>query len=225
MKVLLFDIDGTLLRAYGAGTAGMRRAAELVLGEKCRGAEIDLGGAMDPWIFGELARHGGYSVDDALHTRFRTLYRQMLEEELARPEARCVAMPGVHALLAHLRQVRRSTLGLLTGNYAETGAFKLLRAGIDPTQFEISAWGDQANERHGLVPVALSQLTRKVEDPRDVIVIGDTVRDVHCAHKNGALCLAVTTGGGTRAQLEAAGADLVLDTLEDLDAVLKFFGY
>jgi phosphoglycolate phosphatase-like HAD superfamily hydrolase len=224
MKVLLFDIDGTLLRAYGAGMKSMRRAAEIVLGEKCAGADVDLGGAMDPWIFGELARHGGYNVDDALLERFRTLYRQMLEEELARPEARCVAMPGVHALLSHLRQARRSTLGLLTGNYAETGAFKLLKAGIDPQQFEITAWGDQAKERHGLVPVALAQLRRKV-DPRDVIVIGDTVRDVSCAHKNGALCLAVTTGGGTREQLEAAGADLVLDTLEDLDAVLRFFGY
>jgi phosphoglycolate phosphatase-like HAD superfamily hydrolase len=224
MKVLLFDIDGTLLRAYGAGSTGMRRAAEAILGEKIRGATIDLGGAMDPWIFAELARHGGYSVDDALHARFRTLYRQLLEEELARPEARCLAMPGVQPLLAHLRQARRSTLGLLTGNYAETGAFKLVKAGIDPSQFEISAWGDMARERHGLVPVALAQLTREVS-PSDVIVIGDTVRDVMCAHKNGAHCLAVATGGGTREELEAAGADLVLDTLEDLDTVLRFFGY
>lgn len=224
MKVLLFDIDGTLLRAYGAGMKGMRRAAEVVLGEKCAGADIDLGGATDPWIFGELARHGGYTFDDALHTRFRTLYGNFLEEELARPNARCVAMPGVHPLLAHLRAARRSTIGLLTGNYRETGSYKLVKAGIDPLQFEIAAWGDMAKERHGLVPVALAQLTRSV-DPRDVIVIGDTVRDVQCAHKNNALCLAVATGAATRAELEAAGADLVLDTLEDLDTVLKFFGY
>jgi phosphoglycolate phosphatase-like HAD superfamily hydrolase len=77
-----------------------------------------------------------------------------------------------------------------------------------------------AKTRPGLVPVALSQLPRKVA-PREVIVIGDTVRDVHAAHENGALCLAVTTGGSTRAQLEAAKADVVLDNLEDLETVLK----
>jgi phosphoglycolate phosphatase-like HAD superfamily hydrolase len=60
--------------------------------------------------------------------------------------------------------------------------------------------------------------------PKDVIVIGDTVRDVECAHKNGGVCIAVTTGGATREQLEAAHADVVLDTLEDLDTVLRFVG-
>jgi HAD superfamily hydrolase (TIGR01549 family) len=220
MKVLLFDIDGTLLRAYGAGSAAMRRAAELVLGERCRGAEIDLGGALDPWILEQLAAHGGYAVDDDTHARFKPLYAQYLVEHLEQPTSRCLAMPGVHALLAHLREARCSTMGILSGNYRETGAIKLRKAGIDPEQFEISAWGDMAKTRPGLVPVALSQLGRKVA-PRDVIVIGDTVRDVHAAHENGALCLAVTTGGSTRAQLEAANADVVLDNLEDLEAVLK----
>lgn len=220
MKVLLFDIDGTLLRAYGAGSEAMRRAAEQILGEKCRGAQIDLGGALDPWIFERIAEHGGYTVDEALHARFRPLYAQLLVEHLERPEARCLAMPGVHALLAHLRQAQRWTMGLLTGNFAETGSIKLRKAGIEVEQFRIAAWGDMAKTRPGLVPVALAQLTHKV-DPRDVIVIGDTVRDVHAAHENGALCLAVTTGGSTRAQLEQAGADVVLDNLEDLEAVLR----
>jgi phosphoglycolate phosphatase-like HAD superfamily hydrolase len=220
MKVLLFDIDGTLLRAYGAGSEAMRRAAELVLGERCRGAQLDLGGALDPWIFERLAAHGGYEIDDDAHGRFRPLYAKLLVEQLEQPTSRCIAMPGVHTLLAHLRQAQCATIGVLTGNYRETGGIKLQRAGIDPQQFEISAWGDMAKTRPGLVPVALSQLTRKVA-PRDVIVIGDTVRDVHAAHENGALCLAVTTGGSTREQLEAAKADVVLDNLEDLETVLK----
>lgn len=220
MKVLLFDIDGTLLRAYGAGSEAMRRAAEQVLGERCRGAQIDLGGALDPWIFERLAEHGGYAIDDDAHGRFRPLYAKLLVEQLDKPTSRCLAMPGVHALLAHLRQAKCATIGVLTGNYRETGGIKLQRAGIDPEQFEISAWGDMAKTRPGLVPVALSQLTRKVA-PHDVIVIGDTVRDVHAAHENGALCLAVTTGGSTRAQLEAAKADVVLDNLEDLETVLR----
>ncbi len=220
MKVLLFDIDGTLLRAYGAGSEAMRQAATVVLGERCGGAKIDLGGAMDPWIFERLAEHGGYSVDAALHGRFRPLYAQLLEAELQKPERKCVAMPGVHALLAHLREARIATVGLLTGNYRETGAIKLRKAQIELEQFEIAAWGDMARVRPGLVPVALKQLTRSVA-PKDVIVIGDTVRDVECAHANGGMCIAVTTGGATRAELEAARADVVLDTLEDLDEVLR----
>jgi len=223
VKVLLFDIDGTLLRAYGAGSEAMRRAAEMVLGERCRGAQIDLGGAMDPWIFERLALHGGYTVDDELHGRFRPLYARLLLEHFEKPDSRCLALPGVHALLAHLRQAKRATMGLLSGNYAETGSIKLRKAGIDVAQFEIAAWGDMAKTRPGLVPVALSQLTRQVA-PSDVIVIGDTVKDVLCAHENGAMCLAVATGGSTRKQLEDVGADVVLDSLEDLDAVLKHLG-
>ena len=223
MKVLLFDIDGTLLRAYGAGSEAMRRAAEAVLGERCRGAQIDLGGAMDPWIFERIALHGGYTVDDELHARFRPVYAKLLMEHLENPASRCVALPGVQPLLAHLRQAKRATMGLLTGNYAETGSIKLRKAGIEVEQFEIAAWGDMAKTRPGLVPVALSQLTRQVA-PRDVIVIGDTVKDVHCAHENGAMCLAVATGGSTREQLERAGADVVLDSLEDLAEVLKHLG-
>ena|SRR5690349_18627364 len=220
MKVLLFDIDGTLLRAYGAGSEAMRQAAMTVLGERCHGAQIDLGGAMDPWIFERLATHGGYTVDDAAHTRFRTLYTQMLEQELDKPGRKCVAMPGVHALLEHLRKAKIATVGLLTDNYRETGSIKLRHAQIALEHFEIAAWGDMAKVRPGLVPVALQQLPHSVA-PHDVIVIGDTVRDVECAHANGARCIAVTTGGGTREQLEAARADVVLDNLEDLETVLR----
>lgn len=220
MKVLLFDIDGTLLRAYGAGSEAMRRAAELVLGERCRGAQIDLGGALDPWIFERLAEHGGYGVDLDAHARFRPIYAKLLVEQLDKPDSRCLAMPGVLTLLTHLQQARCATVGVLTGNYRETGGIKLRRAGIEVEQFEISAWGDMATTRPGLVPVALSQLKRTVA-PRDVIVIGDTVKDVHAAHQNGAMCLAVTTGGSTRAQLEAAKADVILDNLEDLETVLR----
>jgi phosphoglycolate phosphatase-like HAD superfamily hydrolase len=175
---------------------------------------------MDPWIFEQLASHGGYTVDDEVHARFKPLYAKLLVEHLELPTSRCLALPGVHALLAHLRAAKRATMGLLTGNYAETGSIKLRKAGIDVAQFEISAWGDMAKTRPGLVPIALSQLPRQVA-PSDVIVIGDTVKDVLCAHHNGAMCIAVATGGATRKQLEDAGADVVLDSLEDLDAVLK----
>jgi phosphoglycolate phosphatase-like HAD superfamily hydrolase len=192
----------------------MRRAAEHVLGERCRGADIDFGGALDPWIFGKLAEHGGYALTTEVHAAFRQLYAQVLVEELARAEPRCQAMPGVLEVLARLRAQQPATLGLLTGNYAETAALKLHAAGIDPQWFEIAAWGDLADERHALVPVALAQLPHAVE-AKDVIIIGDTVRDVHCARVNGCRCVAVTTGYTGASELAAAGADVVLEDLRD----------
>ena len=107
-------------------------------------------------------------------------------------------------LLAQLRAEQPATLGLLTGNYAETGALKLRAAGIDPEWFAIGAWGDMAAERHALVPVALAQLAQ-APPPEHVIIVGDTVRDVECAQKNGCACIAVASGGSSASELVAAG--------------------
>jgi phosphoglycolate phosphatase-like HAD superfamily hydrolase len=224
-KLVLFDIDGTLLRAYGAGGRAMRRAAEQVLGDGCRGAHIEFGGALDPWIFAQLAAHGGYEVTPAVHATFRARYAQVLAEELSHPEARCQAMPGVLDVLARLRAERErpATIGLLTGNYAETAALKLRAAGIDPGWFEIAAWGDLASERHALVPVALGQLSHALS-AKDVVIVGDTVRDVHCARVNGCPCVAVATGGASARELHAAGADVVLDDLRDASPLLRLLG-
>jgi phosphoglycolate phosphatase-like HAD superfamily hydrolase len=154
-----------------------------------------------------------------VHASFRALYAQLLVDELARAEKKCQAMPGVHALIAELQARGRSTLGLLTGNYRETGSLKLEAAGLAARSFSVAAWGDMAATRPDLVPVAVSQVGRPVH-ARDVVVIGDTVRDVQCARDNGAFCIAVATGGGTRDELSAAGADVVLDSLADTAAVL-----
>ena len=219
-KLLLFDIDGTLLRAYGAGGRAMRRAAERVLGERCRGAQIAFAGALDPWIFAQIARHGGYELSEPSHEALRREYAQVLVEELACAEPPCSALPGVHELLLRLRGEQVATLGLLTGNYAETAALKLRAAGIDPQWFEITAFGDLAAERHALVPVALAQLAHALP-PNHVIIVGDTVRDVHCARKNGCRCIAVATGGSSASELAEAGADVVLEDLRDQNAFFQ----
>jgi phosphoglycolate phosphatase len=223
MKVVLFDIDGTLIRGFGVGGRAMRRAAEVVLGERCRDAVVNFGGALDPWIFRQLAQHGGYTIDDLIHAEFRTLYGRLLAEEIERAVQRLTVLPGVLDLLSHMRAARPAVMGLLTGNYAETGAVKLRAAGIDPDWFEISAWGDMAELRPGLVKVALAQLPRTVAS-EDVIIVGDTVRDVLCARENGCVCVAVTTGGSTADELRAAGADVVLDDLTDPAPLLRLLG-
>jgi phosphoglycolate phosphatase len=211
-KLLLFDIDGTLLRTYGAGVRAMRRAAIQTLGERCGGAHINVGGALDPWIFRQYARHGGYTADAQLHARFRVQYVRLLAEELACSERPAERMPGVLELLAQLRTDTPALLGMLTGNYAESAALKLRHVGIDPQWFAPAIWGDAADDRPGLVGVAIA---RAQVAARDVIVIGDTPKDVDCALRHGARCLAVTTGGHAADELRAAGAFRVVNDLRD----------
>lgn len=220
-RLLLFDIDGTLLRAHGAGVRSMLRAAEQVIGERCRDAEINFGGAMDPWVFRRLVEHGGYQHSDDTHRSFRALYSELLRAELEKPPRPCKALPGVHALLTQVRSRSDLRIGLLTGNYPETGLLKLRAAGIEPDWFEVAVWGDMASSRPGLVPVALAQLPASGLTAHDVVVIGDTLRDIQCAHENGALCLAVATGGNTKAELLAGDADAVVDDLTDAQPLFE----
>ncbi|HEX2657752.1 MAG TPA: HAD hydrolase-like protein [Polyangia bacterium] len=214
-KLLLFDIDGTMLRVYGAGVRAMLRAAEQVIGERCRDAEINFGGAMDPWVFRLLVDHGRYEFSEETHRTFRGVYGDLLRAELEGEANPCKALPGVLDLLGRVRQHPDVRLGVLTGNYPETGLLKLRAAGIQPEWFEVAVWGDMADSRPGLIPVALAQLPGSGLTAQDVIVIGDTLRDIHCAHENGALCLAVATGGDTKEDLIAGGADAVVDDLTD----------
>lgn len=217
-KLLLFDIDGTLLRTHGAGVRAMLRAAVEVIGERCRGARIDVGGALDPWIFGELVRHGGYEPAEHLHEAFRRAYAEHLREEIELGPKPASATPGVLSLLSRLRAERPAQLGMLTGNYGETAAIKLRRVGIEPEWFSPAIWGDAASDRPGLVGVAIAQTNVRAED---VIVIGDTPRDVHCAHHHGARCLAVATGEHGLEELRAAGADRVVVDLTDASVLYE----
>jgi phosphoglycolate phosphatase-like HAD superfamily hydrolase len=222
-KLLLFDIDGTLLRGFGAGGRALRRAAEALLGPGVRDHHMTFGGALDPWLFRQLCTAIGRELDLDLHASLRARYAQLLVEELQRAEPRAIALPGVLDVLERLRGDARVTLGLLTGNYAETGALKLRGVGIEPSWFPVQAWGDMADTRPGLVPVALAQLATAVP-AGEVVVIGDTVRDVECARANGCLCLAVGTGGGRLDELRAAGADVVVEDLSDPAPLLELLG-
>jgi phosphoglycolate phosphatase-like HAD superfamily hydrolase len=110
-------------------------------------------------------------------------------------------------------------IGLLTGNYRETGRLKLSRAGLDPDGFKPCIWGDQAKTRPGLVRLALDR--SKALDPRKVIVIGDTPQDVNCAKVNDCQAVAVATGSFTLEELSDAGADLALSDLRDAGPLLR----
>lgn len=213
--LLLFDIDGTLLSPVGAGHRAMLSAGRALFGDSFSFDGIDTSGKIDPQIFAEVqVVNAPLGIVDDDHDRFRDRYLLELDLELA---ARPIPpLPGVNELLARLRRRDELCLGLLTGNYAAAAPRKLLAAGIDPGDFVVNAFGDEAPSRPELIPVALARYRRRYD--RDigverVVVIGDTPRDVACARDNGCVAFAVATGRWSRGALEAAGADLVADDL------------
>lgn len=127
-------------------------------------------------------------------------------------------MPGVHRSLRALRAAGTATLGLLTGNYAAAIPPKLRAVDIAPEWFEVTAFGDEARSRRDLAALAIARYSLRAGatvDPRWVVVVGDTPRDVDCARAHGCFALAVGTGSHDEAALAAAGADLVVADLED----------
>lgn len=225
MRLVLFDIDGTLLRAQGVGAIAMERAGRRVLGPSFTLEGIDFGGALDPWIFRQAAQRLGHEDPSPLHPTFRDEYLVELARALDADERRPVLLPGVVAALAAFRDDPTTTLGLVTGNYARAVPLKLRAAGIDPEQFVVGAFGDDAPTRPDLVRLAMEQWRARGADPdpRRVVVIGDTPRDVDCAKRNGCRSVAVATGWHTVEQLEAGGADLVLRDLTALMPSLQTF--
>ena len=213
-KLLLFDVDGTLLLSGGGSLRAMTTAARRWFGPTFSLDEVDRNGRLDPHIIGAaLELNGVRATDDQLEA-FRESYLEALRSELGSSRI----LPGVGDLLARLRAAEGVLLGLVTGNYAEVARVKLEAVRIDPAWFVVGGFGEQAATRSRLVRLAMETAASLVGGPipsRDVIVIGDTPRDVESAKAAGCRSLAVATGNYPRDVLEAAGADLVLPDLTD----------
>jgi phosphoglycolate phosphatase-like HAD superfamily hydrolase len=220
--LLLFDIDGTLLSTHGAGTRAMNRVGSRLFGDGFNFDGVQMAGRLDPSIFAEAAERNGLTDVSTKHQTFHDLYIDELRDELTRVKEEVQAMPGVlHVLeLLHQRAQERGdvTLGLVTGNYSRAVPLKLQAIALPVDWFEVTAFGDEGRTRPDLVALAMNKYKLVHDepcDPRRVIVIGDTVRDVHCAKAHGCKAFAVCTGGDARAALLAAGADTVVSDLSD----------
>ncbi len=224
MRLVLFDIDGTLLDADGAGRAALRVSMREVYGETGSIEDLDFHGKTDPRIVRELLRMVGRSdaMIDRGFERLWTLYCEGLERELDRRRRRLQTYPGVRELLARLQRDPRFVPGLVTGN-VEGGAWRKLRACHLAEPFRFGAFGSDSEERDDLPPLAMRRAETQTGhrfEPRDVVVIGDTPADVKCARSSGARALAVATGGFSEAQLSSLGPDYVFAELSNVEAVV-----
>jgi len=205
VKLVLFDIDGTILLTDGAGKRAIHRALIEVFGATGPDDHA-FGGKTDPQIVRELMRVVGHGDDhiDARMTELLDRYVVYLQEELQIGAEGIRVMPGVRELLDALDARDDAIVGLLTGNLEEGARAKLSSAGIDPDRFVIGAFGSDHEERGRLPAVAQrrawEQLGIEVVG-EDVIVIGDTPADILCGRDVGARAIAVATGHYTMAEL------------------------
>ena len=225
-RLVLFDIDGTLIQGGPARTA-FHRALLDVFGTAGPIDHWEFSGKTDPQIARELLTEAGLErdrVDQGLPALWE---RYLAEMEARLPDCPPEVLPGVRDLLDRLAAEGEIALGLLTGNVVGGARLKLSSAGLYST-LSVGAFGSDHEVRTELVPIAL----RRARDhwgaaftAEQAVVVGDTPRDVDCGRSHGTRTVAVATGRFGVDHLTSAGADGVLETFADTDrAVAQILG-
>lgn len=216
--LVLLDIDGTLLTGDGVGMRALAAGGRDAFGRELRAEGVTYSGRLDPLIVTDLLRLNGIEESEANRAALRGAYTARLELDLQERPVRALggAMGFVEALIA----AEGVTVGLLTGNFRETGEMKLRSAGFSLEAFAVRVWGDESPEdpphRDHLPAVAVERyaaLRGESIGGERVVVVGDTPGDVGCARAGGHRSIAVTTGRFDAGALAESGADLVVDGL------------
>jgi len=218
-RLLIFDIDGTLIRTGGAGRAAMNAAFASVLGIEDATEGIDLGGRTDLGIAREVLRRENrpWNRDD-VEKVFATYLKHL--EPAVRNAPNYEIMPGVPSLLERLAPLPNVALGLGTGNIEGGARVKLRRGDLD-RPFMFGGFGSDAEDRVELLSIAATRGAALAGIPRAEcipIIIGDTPRDIQAAKGLGAPCIAVATGSFSREALREHEPEALLDGLDDPSA-------
>ncbi len=221
--VILWDIDGTLLRGGGVGRAATRVALEAVYGTSAGLDTHNFGGKTDWYTLNELLERQGFTLDE-IAVRLPA-YAEAIAGEMARTIANYQVERLPHALEIVTALRARGTVlqGIVTGNVYHSVPVKLRAAGFDPNWFTFGAYGHESANRDDLPRLALERaaaLAGRRHDPARVLVVGDTVRDVLAARSVGVRVALVETGKAERSALVAAKPDWLIPDLTHFDAVM-----
>jgi phosphoglycolate phosphatase len=227
-RILLWDIDGTLIRS--ARSEAFKDytipALERVFGTAGRLPEMKVSGMTDLQIVVEALRDEGLSMT-AILTRvdeLREAYMEAMRQVTDNGQQVFFLLPGVHELLSTLAEHPRYQSALLTGNIQPAAALKMRLVGLDHFFQLPGAFGDESPDRRELPALAAARLRIALAadlEPAQFIVIGDTPNDIACARHFGARVLSVATGRMySRADLIAHGPDALVDDFSDTAAVL-----
>ncbi len=223
-RLILFDIDCTLLKAGGAGRRAMRKALAEHLGDGEYIDRVKYDGKTDPLIVRESheASLTKEPLSQELQERILSAYLLYLEENL-RSETGATLMPGILPLLESLRREREVTLGLLTGNMERGGRLKLGLFHLNGF-FPFGAFGSDHWNRNLLLPIAWERAERSTGhsfSPRETVIVGDSIHDVACVKPYGAKVLAVATGSTPSGALLAGDPDGLMESLEMTDKAVE----
>jgi len=221
-KLILWDIDGTIIVSHGAGVRAMEKALTKRFGVKCDLGKIDWAGRTDSWITGEVFRHTGLPDTPQNSHDYLETYLELLPQEL-RDGPQGQVLPGVLELLEVLKHRKDVAQGLLTGNLKRGAEFKLTHYKVWH-YFEFGAFADDSPRRNDLGPHALRRAKeRHAEDfsPARTVIIGDTPHDIECGKVIGAQTIGVATGRHSVAELEEHKPTAVFKNFADTAAFLR----
>ena len=221
MKLLLFDIDGTLLHANGSGRVAIEQALADVFDRPIATDEISFSGRTDPGIMRDILETNGIAPSASNVQRALNAYKTVVLEQGSPGDVTLI--PGIPPLLDHLAGRADVTLALLTGNVRVTAFWKLEAVGLD-RHFSFGAFGSDDGNRHKLPPVAVrraQQHTGRTFVGSDVVIIGDTPHDIQCGRGIGAFSVGVCTGSYERPALEPHRPNVLFDTLQDAEPFIQ----
>lgn len=211
-RLLLFDVDNTLLWSGGAGSLAMGLAFHDLFGIDDGFKGVEFSGRTDRYILAEALRQHGIDGDYTEHqARFTERYFAYLPQALRERQGKL--MPGFPMLLEELSRRPGVRLGLATGNFSQAARLKLAHFGID-RYLSDGGFGEESEERPAVVRRALERLGDGLS-PREAMVIGDTPHDVSSAKACGAVAVGVATGRDSVDELRRCGADLVFEDFSD----------
>ena len=224
MKLVLFDIDGTLLISQGIGREAKRRAMTERFGTIGDLDNHDFGGQTDWGILAALLAPHGYSsadIDSEILNYQASMARHMND---IRGSYSADALPGAFELLETLQARADVLLGIVSGNTGATAQIKLEMAGFDPAHFPVGAYGHESPLREDLTRLArqrAQQHAQRTFAPRDIFVIGDTPADIQAARAIDAVAVAVETGYAPRQSLVECQPDFLLGDLREFVSIVR----
>lgn len=211
-RLVLFDVDNTLLWSGGAGGRAMGLAFRDLFGIEDGFRNVEFSGRTDRWILASALRtHGIDGAYDGHEARFLERYYEHLPRTLGEMPGKL--MPGFPELLEALSGESGVRLGLATGNFSRAAGLKLAHYGIDG-YFEGGGFGEESEDRTEVIRVAVERLGEGLPGAQ-AVVVGDTPHDVAAAKANGAIAVAVATGSNSSDELRDSGADLVFEDFSD----------
>src|SRR6266704_4707214 len=224
-RLLLFDIDGTLIHSGGAGVEALKLALTERFGIKDDLHDIEIAGMTDSGIVISILRSHKIPTTAENIAAFLDSYVHFLSLELPRRKGKL--LPGVLELLERLKSRPHVVLALLTGNVSRGARLKLDHYGVWHF-FEFGAFADDHRDRNELGPFARARAKEKHGrefSASEIDVIGDTPRDIACGKALGARTIAVATGTWSRDQLAKYQPDFLIDDLSNVETIMDTLGW